>query len=116
MPDDSDDTREPEKALQIDRLMDSVVDDTGGLLEVDDRQLEEIREIFGTAFPQYLQPVEEIVEQILSGKGDPESFQALDGMLTSLETASTRMGFDDILKLLTDLRTHVAELVKISDD
>lgn len=98
MPDESDDKREPE------------ADDTDGLLEVDDRQSEEIREIFGTAFPQYLQPVEEIVEQLLSGKGDAESLQALDGMLASLEAASARMGFADIHKLLTHLHEQVSGL------
>jgi hypothetical protein len=98
MPDESDNKREPE------------VDDNDGLLEVDDRQSEEIREIFGTAFPQYLQPVEEIVEQILSGKGDAESLQALEGMLLSLEGASTRMGFDDIYKLLKHLHDQVSGL------
>jgi predicted flap endonuclease-1-like 5' DNA nuclease len=80
------------------------------LLETDDRQAAEIREIFGTAFPQYLQPVEEILEQILAGKADEESFQALVGMLSSLESASLRMGFDNIHKALKQLNERVSAL------
>jgi hypothetical protein len=81
-------------------------DGDAALLETDDRQTAEIREIFGTAFPQYLQPVEEILEQVLAGKADEESFQALVGMLSSLQAASQRMGFDEIhasLKRLDEL-------------
>ncbi len=91
---------------------------TGGddaLLETDDRQAQEIREIFGTAFPQYLQPVEEILEQVLAGKADEESFQALLGMLASLQAASQRMGFDQIYDLLKRLNDHVDELDRTAE-
>jgi hypothetical protein len=115
MPDDSDETREPGEVLQTDGQPDSggedpQLGDNDGLLEVDDHQSEEIREIFGTSFPQYLQPVEEIIEQVLSGKGDTESLEALDGMLSSLETASLQMGFEDVHKLLNHLHQQVSEL------
>lgn len=117
MPDDSDDTREPEEVPQTGgREEDPRLDDNDGFLEVDDRQSEEIREIFGTSFPQYLQPVEEIIEQVLSGKGDTESLEALDGMLSSLETASLQMGFEDVHKLLNHLHTRVSELDVASSD
>jgi hypothetical protein len=85
-------------------------DGEAALLETDDRQAAEIREIFGTAFPQYLQPVEEILEQVLAGKADEESFQALVGMLSSLEAASRRMGFDKIHALLARLNQRVSVL------
>jgi len=115
MPEDSDDIREPGEVLQTDGQPDSGgedprLDENDGFLEVDDHQSEEIREIFGTSFPQYLQPVEEIIEQVLSGKGDTESLEALDGMLSSLETASLQMGFEDVHKLLNHLHKQVAEL------
>lgn len=121
MPDDSDDTREPEEVLRTGGQPDPgeedpPVDDTDGFLEVDEHQSEEIREIFGTAFPQYLQPAEEIIEQILSGKGDTESLEALDGMLSSLKAASSRMGFDDIHKLLNHLHEQVSDLDGVLSD
>ncbi len=121
MPDDRDGTREPEEVLPTNGQPDPGgedprLDENDGLLEVDDRQSEEIREIFGTSFPQYLQPVEEIIEQILSGKGDTESLDALDGMLASLEAASLQMGFEDVHKLLNHLHRQVSELDCASSD
>ena len=79
-------------------------------LEIDDRQSADIRQIFGTAFPQYLQPVEELVDQILSGKGDAESLGALTGTLSSLMTASSRMGFDNVHDLLRQLHATASGL------
>lgn len=79
-------------------------------LEIDDRQSADIRQIFGTAFPQYLQPVEEILDQILSGNGDAESVGALAGMLSSLMAASSRMGFDNVHDLLRQLYETVSNL------
>jgi hypothetical protein len=121
MPDESDEIREPEEALPAGGRADPGeedprLDDNDGFLEVDDRQSEEIREIFGTSFPQYLQPVEEIIEQVLSGKGDTESLEALDGMLASLEAASLQMGFEDVHKLLDHLHKRVSELDCASSD
>jgi hypothetical protein len=84
-------------------------------LETDDRQAAEIRSIFGTAFPQYLQPVEEIVEQILSGQGDEESASALGGMLTSLMEASSRMGFDNVHDLLDRLNGRITQIESTAD-
>jgi hypothetical protein len=85
-------------------------DDTGGFLETDERQSAEIREIFGTTFPQYLKPIEEVVEQILAGKGDAESTKALLAMIASLMEASSRMGFDNVYQLLASLNDHILGL------
>ncbi len=79
-------------------------------LETDDHQAAEIREIFGTAFPQYLQPVEEILDQLLSGTGDADSIDVLDGMVASLMEASSRMGFDDVHKILGKLRLTISSI------
>jgi hypothetical protein len=121
MPNDSDDPREPEEVLPTNGQPDPGgedprLDENDGFLEVDDRQSEEIREIFGTSFPQYLQPVEEIIEQVLSGKGDTESLNALDGMLASLQAASLQMGFEDIHNLLNHLHKQVSKLDCASGD
>jgi chorismate mutase len=79
-------------------------------LDVDERQSSEIREIFGTAFPQYLQPVEETLQQILADRADVESLETLDGMLTSLETASARMGFDSVETILQRLHGRMNQI------
>ena len=99
--------------------IESLTDDGDGLvggLETDDRQAAEIREIFGIAFPQYLQPVEEIVEQLLSGQGDEELSSALGGMLTSLMEASSRMGFENVHDLLERLSDRVLQIDSAPDD
>lgn len=91
-------------------------DELVGGLETDDRQAAEIRQIFGTAFPQYLQPVEEIVEQLLSGQGDEESVSALGGMLTSLMEVSSRMGFENVYDLLERLSDRISRIDSAPDD
>ena len=79
-------------------------------LETDDRQANEIQEIFGTTLPQYLEPVEEIVEQIFTGKGDAESVEALTSMLTSLMAAAEQMGFEEVRNLLRQLHRHILSI------
>lgn len=79
-------------------------------LEVDDHQAAEIRQIFGTSFPQYLLPIEEILEKVFSGKGDLESVELLRGMINSLMAASERMGFMSVYEVLGHLRDHVQEI------
>lgn len=81
-------------------------------LEVDDRQAQEMRRIFGASFPQYLQPVEEILEQIFSGKGEQDSVETLLGIVESLLTASSRMGLSNIYEALTRLSEKVSALDK----
>ena len=45
-----------------------------------------------------------------------ESLEALDGMLSSLETASLQMGFEDVHKLLNHLHKQVSEMDITSSD
>jgi len=93
--------------LQFEAISDEPEGQLDGL-ETDDHQSAEIKEIFGTAFPQYLQPVEEIIKQALSGEADEESVSALDGMLGSLMEAATRMGFDNVNETIGALREAVS--------
>jgi hypothetical protein len=81
-------------------------------LEVDDRQAEEMRQIFGASFPQYLQPIEEILEQIFSGKGEQDSVETVLGIINSLLTASSRMGLSNIHEALTQLSDRITALDK----
>jgi hypothetical protein len=73
-------------------------------LEPDEQQLEEMRRIFGTTLPQYLQPVEEMAAQILSGGGTKETEDALVATLSSLGEAAGRMGFGEVKASLDGLR------------
>jgi len=77
-------------------------------LETDDRQAAEIRDIFATAFPQYLVPIEEIVEELTSGKPDPESADVVLTMLASLIEASHRMGVESTSAALSEVHAAIA--------
>lgn len=79
-------------------------------LELDDQQSAEIRRIFGTTLPQYLQPVEEMVAQVLDKPDDIETAVALSSTLQSLGAAATRMGFDEVRQRLEAIGELVEEL------
>ena len=91
------------------------MDDNDGLLDTDERQAAEIGRIFGTTFPQYLQPIEEIVKEILEGKSNDESLEAFFGMISSLKDASSRMGFDEVNLLLENLQARISMLDVATD-
>lgn len=80
-------------------------------LELDERQSNEIRQIFGTTLPQYLQPVEEMIQQIIA---NPESraatVQAFVGTVSSLSAAASRMGFEDVYRILERLSARVGQI------
>ena len=100
--------------LRIGSISDDSEEESFGL-KTNDRQAAEIRQIFGTTFPQYLMPVEEIVEQILNGEVDEESVSALNGMLDSLLDASSRMGFDEVHSLISELAEAIASLAPTAE-
>ena len=53
-------------------------------LEIDERQIREMRAIFGTSLPQYLEPLEQMANGILSGTAEAdvvEGFRAAAGSL-----------------------------------
>jgi uncharacterized coiled-coil protein SlyX len=84
--------------------------DAGDGLEIDASQTEEIRRIFGTTLPQYLEPVEEMLEQILTGKPSPDTVSALAGTLVSLSQAASRVGFDEVVQQLDRFHDRVTAL------
>lgn len=84
--------------------------DTGDGLEIDDRQSEEMRRIFGSTLPQYLLPVEEMVQQLLSGQMAAEMLPALQGTLSSLGSAAERMGFEEVVTVLGKMAEAVGVL------
>ncbi len=87
-------------------------DDDHSGLEVDDRQAQEVERIFLTTLPQYLEPVEEMVDQLMSTGEDPggEIKRALGATLSSLSAAAARMGIDDIFAQLDLMAKRVEQL------
>jgi len=80
-------------------------------LELNERQSHEIRQIFGTTLPQYLEPVEEMIEQILSEtEGRESTVQAFLGTVSSLSAAASRMGFDEVFRILERMSMRVGRL------
>ncbi len=80
-------------------------EDEGDGLKLDAAQQEEIRCIFLTTLPQYLEPVEQMIDQLFPAGGpaapqsvDAETFDALTATLASLSEASSRMGFEDVCR------------------
>lgn len=78
-----------------------------GLLEADERESAEIKQIFGTTLPQYLKPVEEMLEQILVGQCNTESLDALSGMIESLLNASSKMGLTNVQEVLSRMNDRI---------
>jgi hypothetical protein len=74
----------------------------------DEEQVQrEMRRVFAVAFDQYLHAVEEMVGKTLKGSNDRESQVALAGMLSSLSSASCRMGFSKVQRLLDQLDLRI---------
>jgi len=68
-------------------------------LEIGEDQAQEIKGIFLTTLPQYLEPVEQMIDQLFAAR-DAETgdgWQALSATLSSLSAAASRIGFDDIM-------------------
>ncbi|HEY3357052.1 MAG TPA: hypothetical protein VGQ83_27630 [Polyangia bacterium] len=78
-------------------------------LELDERQIEEMRGIFATSLPQYLDPLEELCHQLLGGGGAEvhASFLAAAG---SLREAAEKMSFAAVSDNLRRLEEAVAQL------
>lgn len=81
-------------------------DDGAVGLELDARQATEIRQIFLTTLPDYLEPLRQMVEQLTSGAGD-EVRVALTKTLSSMSDAARRVGVADAEQMLEALREDV---------
>jgi hypothetical protein len=75
-------------------------DGTGGL-ELDARQVHEVQSVFLTALPQYLEPIEQMLDQLVT-VGDPkgETRQALSATLSSLSAAASRVSLTAVYERL----------------
>jgi hypothetical protein len=68
-------------------------------LEMGEDQAEEIKRIFLVTLPQYLEPVEQMVDQLFAGSAGEsgDGWQALSATLSSLAAAASRIGFEEIM-------------------
>jgi hypothetical protein len=80
-------------------------------LELDQFQATEIREIFLTTLPEYLEPVRQMLDQLFSPAGaQPEIREALETTLGSIHTAAVRVGIDDVAGAVDRMRAGILEL------
>jgi hypothetical protein len=91
-------------------------DDSGSHLEIDDFQSNEIRQIFLTTLPDYLEPVRQMVEQLLAGgEGRDLLLQTLDKTLASISTAATRIEIHDVSAVVERSRARLARVEETDD-
>ena len=80
-------------------------------LELDDAQADEIRNIFLTTLPQYVDPVADMIAQLFSSDvPDANLRSTLITTLDSIGTAAARIGVDDALIAITRLRTDIERI------
>ena len=86
-------------------------DDIAGAVELDSFQAKEIRTIFFTTLPEYLEPVEQMIEQLLDPAGAaPEVRDPLCATLSSISQAAARIGIDEVPALLDRMRGRIAPM------
>lgn len=85
-------------------------------LELDAFQATEIRSIFLTTLPDYLEPVKQMLEQLLSSDDPTEMRQALDTTLESIQTAASRVQIDDVSEVVQHMRAHLRESGPIAEE
>jgi hypothetical protein len=84
-------------------------------LELGDAEAAEIRHIFLTTLPQYLEPLEELLEQALAQpKPEATILATLGTTVASILAAAQRIGVDDVAKSLMEMSILVEELA-VSD-
>lgn len=90
-------------------------DPDGSGLELGAAQAEEIRRIFMTTLPQYLEPLEELMEQALA-QSPPEAaiIDTLAATVASILTAARRIGVGEIADSLVEMQVLIEELA-VSD-
>ncbi len=91
-------------------------DDSGSHLEIDDFQSNEIRQIFLTTLPDYLEPVRQMVEQLLEGgEGRQVLLETLDKTLASISAAATRIEIHDVATIVERSRARLKRVDEIDD-
>jgi DNA repair exonuclease SbcCD ATPase subunit len=91
-------------------------DDSGSHLEIDDFQSNEIRQIFLTTLPDYLEPVRQMVEQLLEGgEGREVLLETLDKTLASISAAAMRIEIHDVGTIVERSRARLKRVDEIDD-
>jgi hypothetical protein len=107
----SDDASLPDASIPDEVLLEegSGEDDGAAGLKLDARQATEIRQIFLTTLPDYLEPIKQMVEQLVSSAGDDSEVRvALNKTLASMADAASRVSIDDVHQTLLALREDLA--------
>ncbi len=79
-------------------------------LELDAQQAGEIKSIFLTTLPQYLEPVAEMLDQLFADASNAEAQTTLHATLASLTTAAARIGVEEARKRLQGMCDLVASV------
>jgi hypothetical protein len=111
----ADPAQEPSVSFLLEEV-DEEQEDAGDGLELDDRQSDEIRRIFAATLPQYLEPVEEMTAQVLKNGAAADTIEALQGTLSSLTVAATRVGFDPVVESLTAFVEQIKRLSELDGE
>jgi hypothetical protein len=91
-------------------------DDDCSQLEIDDFQTQEIRQIFLTTLPDYLEPVRQMTAQLFSGTdGQEEVRKALDTTLGSIAVAASRVEINDVCATVERLRAELGRFGQVDE-
>jgi hypothetical protein len=86
-------------------------EDASGALALDEHQAKEIRQIFLNTLPEYLEPVSQMLAQILAATdGQPNVRRALDTTLSSIAAAASRVGITDVCAAVDEMRDRLLAL------
>lgn len=92
-------------------------DEEAGGLELKGAQAEELRQIFLTTLPQYVEPLRELIEQVLAQEEVEESLLATLGTtVSSILDAADRIGVEDAARPLRVMRDLVTKLAVLEPD
>ena len=86
-------------------------DEHAGNLELDAFQANEIRQVFLTTLPEYLEPVSQMLDQIFAAPdGQDDVRRALHTTLSSISVAAARVGIDDVCNAVDAMRDQLLAL------
>jgi hypothetical protein len=89
----------------------SAGDEAASGLELDEFQAKEIRQIFLNTLPEYLEPVSQMLEQVLRATDEqPEIRRALQTTLSSISAAASRVGIHDVCAAVDEMRDRLLVL------
>jgi len=108
--DDAVGTPMPDASLPDEVVLEEGAEDDDGAvgLELDARQATEIRQIFLATLPDYLEPIRQMVDQLVSGPaGEGDVQVTLTKTLSSMADAARRVGVEEAQRTLEVLREDV---------